>query len=556
MKERIIGEKYCLVRLLGEGGASEVYLARDLRLQKWWAVKKMKNREGGRVMLLREAELLSRLEHPALPRVVDWIEEGEEICLVMDFVEGRSLEQFLKESGPADGRAVCRWGMELCQVLGYLHSRKPPVLHHDLKPANLILQPDGSLKLIDLGAAARKAENIRWGTKGYSAPERLRGGCRTDERADIYSMGVTLYRLATGRLPENTLQKTEKREGRVENNRESEKAETAGKKGKRRGRIPGLSGRLSAVIWKCMDTVPERRFRSCCEVRQALERCRERKEAEAVCRRKLRKAGQAWGGWSERRGAGRVSYGRRLKAAALCLIGAGTVFLTGLLQENGKSPLPEREQAARAEEYLSVLEDIGEDRCFTAEEEQMLLTMWEQDGVLEWKQELYQELTFQIGRMYWRRYLCSEADGSGNQLAGRREAVPWFERASRAGAETELGKAAALYAFVGNFYRDLLLTVREEPEQGWYGAYWEKLCQEMKGPAASAKLPEEARLEFFRMCLRAAECWQDGFRQDGISDDELVQFRKEVLESAEKVKPEGGEGKELLQEIRKEAERD
>ena len=109
MKERIIGEKYCLVRLLGEGGASEVYLARDLRLQKWWAVKKMKNREGGRVMLLREAELLSRLEHPALPRVVDWIEEGEEICLVMDFVEGRSLEQFLKESGPADGRAVCRW---------------------------------------------------------------------------------------------------------------------------------------------------------------------------------------------------------------------------------------------------------------------------------------------------------------------------------------------------------------------------------------------------------------------------------------------------------------
>ncbi len=92
------GEKYCLVRLLGEGGASEVYLARDLRLQKWWAVKKMKNREGGRVMLLREAELLSRLEHPALPRVVDWIEEGEEICLVMDFVEGRSLEQFLDKA--------------------------------------------------------------------------------------------------------------------------------------------------------------------------------------------------------------------------------------------------------------------------------------------------------------------------------------------------------------------------------------------------------------------------------------------------------------------------
>ena len=162
----MIGGKYRLQKLLGKGGTAEVFLAWDVRLHKNWAVKKLKKEGTGQKLALGESELLGRLDHPALPRIVDRIEEGGCLYLVMDYVEGESMDQVLARKGPQNGMQVWQWARELAQVLDYLHTRHPAVIYRDLKPANIILQKNGRLKLIDLGIAAVCVKKpVPWATR-------------------------------------------------------------------------------------------------------------------------------------------------------------------------------------------------------------------------------------------------------------------------------------------------------------------------------------------------------------------------------------------------------
>lgn len=529
MTERIIGGRYRLIRLLGEGGSAEVYLAQDIRLGKYRAVKKMKKKDSGRRMMRQEAEVLSRLKHPALPEILDWVEEGLEFCLVLEYVEGRDLEQVLREDGPADGETVCRWGIELCGALEYLHSLSPAVLHQDLKPSNLMLTTDGTLKLIDLGAASLKFQEGCWGTRGYSAPERRKKADRVDERADIYSFGITLYRLASGRLPP----------GRTE----------------RKGRIAGLSGKLSGIIRKCMESDPERRFRSCRDIRRALERCRENRRAPGRMRFRRRGAGAAaslaCAGILLTAG-GRYLYAKQEEAYYMWLARA---------QRNG--PAEDQAEALRqavslcpdrTEAYALAAEMMGEDLHFSGEEERFLLELLEASGSGLRRQGGYQKLAFRIGELYW-YYYSGEKGQDGGPAAGK-YAVPWFWEAYGAGSGTELGKAAELYATAGTFYRDLPGYIRTGQETGRYREFWDSLVRLYGEIEKNGDLSETARLEFFAMCLRAADCWRDGLRNDGIGDAERRLFCREVAEAAERVAPESREGKKLLEEIRREAEND
>ena len=141
-----------------------VWLARDRRLGKLWAIKEIRPDATGpqdaanRQALVDEANLMKRLDHPAIPRVVDIIDEDGTIFVVMDYVEGRSLSAVMAErEAPFEQEQVIDWGLQLCDVLGYLHSIAPPagqpVLYRDLKPSNVILREDGSIRLIDFGIA-------------------------------------------------------------------------------------------------------------------------------------------------------------------------------------------------------------------------------------------------------------------------------------------------------------------------------------------------------------------------------------------------------------------
>ena len=199
-------DTYEIKSIIGKGGMSTVYLAEHKRLHTRWAVKEVAKTQGARFDFLAESNILKRLQHPMLPRIVDIFEDEQHIYIVEDFVEGITLEELLKRQGKVDEEQGLTWFKDLCGVLGYLHRQQPhPIIYRDMKPSNVMLQPDGSLKLIDFGIAREykqesSADTTYIGTKGYAAPEQF-GRAQTDARTDIYSLGVTMYHLLTGKSP-------------------------------------------------------------------------------------------------------------------------------------------------------------------------------------------------------------------------------------------------------------------------------------------------------------------------------------------------------------------
>ena len=198
-------DTYEIKSLIGKGGMSTVYLAEHKRLHTRWAVKEVRKQQGTRFDFLAESNILKRLQHPMLPRIVNIFEDTENIYIVEDYVEGITLDNLLKREKKVDEPLALQWFRDLCGVLRYLHTQQPSIIYRDMKPANVMLQPDGSLKLIDFGIAreykeASSGDTTYIGTKGYAAPEQF-GRAQTDARTDIYALGVTMYHLVTGKSP-------------------------------------------------------------------------------------------------------------------------------------------------------------------------------------------------------------------------------------------------------------------------------------------------------------------------------------------------------------------
>ena len=155
----VIDDKYEILKLIGRGGMSRVYLAMDKRLNKQWAVKEIEKRardKNNEVVIqsaIAEANMIKKLDHPALPRIVDIIDNGNVIYVIMDYIEGESLNKVLDAYGAQPQEAVIEWAKQLSEVLDYLHTRVPPVIYRDMKPANIMLKPDGTIRLIDFGIA-------------------------------------------------------------------------------------------------------------------------------------------------------------------------------------------------------------------------------------------------------------------------------------------------------------------------------------------------------------------------------------------------------------------
>lgn len=198
--------RYRIVRMLGQGGMSRVYLAENIKLGTLWAIKEISKNSDLKVDFLAEPNILKRLDHPALPRIFDIIDEKDNIYVIVDYIEGVSLDVKLKEEGKFAEAMVIEWAVQLCGVLDYLHSCRPnPIIYRDMKPSNIILSINGILKLIDFGIAREykalsDGDTVYIGTRGYAAPEQYGTG-QTSVAADIYSLGVTLYQFLTGKSP-------------------------------------------------------------------------------------------------------------------------------------------------------------------------------------------------------------------------------------------------------------------------------------------------------------------------------------------------------------------
>ena len=255
----IIDDRYEILKEIGRGGMSVIYLAMDNRLNKSLAVKDIRKRQESHSEILInslvvEANMLKRLDHGSLPRIYDIIEDEGDIYVVMDYIEGESLQEKLQRDRIAPAESVIDWAIQLCNVLDYLHTRKPnPIIYRDMKPDNVMLTPDNKIKLIDFGIAREyKVENAtdttNLGTKAYAAPEQV-SGVQTDARTDIYSLGVTLYHLVTGKsLNEPPF---EIRPIRTWD--------------------PSLPEGLEYIIEKCTQTEPEKRYQNCKELAYDLE---------------------------------------------------------------------------------------------------------------------------------------------------------------------------------------------------------------------------------------------------------------------------------------------
>ena len=255
----LVDGKYKILNEVGHGGMSIVYLAMNEKANKQWAIKEVrkdgvKDFEVVKQSLVAETDMLKKLNHPYLPDIVDVIEDDDRFLIVMDYIQGNSLSKAIEEYGALPQDDVIHWAKQLCDVLGYLHSQNPPIIYRDMKPANIMLKPDGNITLIDFGTAREfKEKNLAdttcLGTMGYAAPEQFGGMGQTDGRTDIYCLGATLYHLVTGKNPcEPPYEIKPIREWN-----------------------PMLSSGLEKIILKCTQADPNDRYQNCTELMYALE---------------------------------------------------------------------------------------------------------------------------------------------------------------------------------------------------------------------------------------------------------------------------------------------
>lgn len=250
---KTIANKYEVLKLLG-GGYFKTYLVKDKRFNKLWAMKVCNKKLDNNYkpiynVLLHEVDMVKKLDHPLIPRIVDIIEDDNYTFILKDYIEGESLDTILKRLGTIPENLVIDWGIELCDVLLYLHHLKPTLIHRDIKPQNIILQTNGSIKLVDFGIM-RKYEpyklndTVNLGTVGYAAPEQYGGMGQTDMRTDIYGLGATLHYLLTGDNPQSPNHKFKPI----------------------RDYNTKFSKKLEKIISKCLQIEPNKRYQNCNEL--------------------------------------------------------------------------------------------------------------------------------------------------------------------------------------------------------------------------------------------------------------------------------------------------
>lgn len=445
----VVDGKYKILSEIGHGGMSVVYLAINERANKTWAIKDVR-KDGTADFstvhqgLVAETEMLKKLNHPHLPSIIDVIDREDSFLIVMDYIEGKSLESLLKHGGAQDPNRVIEWAKQLCDVLGYLHSRTPPIIYRDMKPANVMLKPDGNVMLIDFGTAreykqASVEDTTCLGTRGYAAPEQFGGHGQTDARTDIYCLGATIYHLVTGQSPCEPPYEI-----------------------KPLGYwIPSLAGSgLEKLVAKCTRQNPAERYQSCAELMYALEHIHD--EDDAIRRRRS----LVW-----------CSF-----VASLCVAFLGAAGMVGFTLAGSSATKQSYDyyltqaksvagdldaaaeyyadaidlQPARAQGYEDLLTAIDDDMVFTSEESTALIrcvlntsggTRTNLDHLYESNRRAYDEFVYRLANDYYFFY-----EGSDN----RTKAAQWYERVqdSRNLSEQQTELARGLYT-IGNYYSSL-----------------------------------------------------------------------------------------------------
>ena len=534
----LIDGKYKILNEIGRGGMSTVYLAINEKANKPWAVKEVRkngisNRELVKQSLMVEINLLKKLKHKGLPSIVDIIDQQDNYLIVMDYIEGITLENIMQEEGVQPQEKVVDWAIQLCDVLQYLHTRKPAIIYRDMKPSNIMLRSDGSVVLIDFGTARefkeRHVEDTTClGTQGYAAPEQFGGMGQTDERTDIYSLGATMYRLVTGHNP----------------------SEPPYEMYPITHWNPRLSTGLEGIIAKCTSKDPKSRYQSVQEVRYALEHYRDL-DLDSIrrYRRNLRILLAAGGMTVMLFGASGVSY-----AAA-----------DHMQKDEYAYNLEAGRRSSNKQDSIAFYQKAIQTDCAGEEAYDQLLTLFTQDGVLDEQEEKvllqlaisvdkylerykmqnpdgYAGLCYQIGSSYWYYYEHEEKRQAG--------AVAWFESAKAGFAgnpeKEQEWKRASTFVEIGNFYQRIVPAQISGTDQGMYGEYWNNL-RRLKEWNDEAPDRDLVTLRLYREIVTKTLEYAGYLQEDGVPPQEMEDLLNEISQQTENMKT--GAGQVLMEEI-------
>ncbi|WP_026517606.1 serine/threonine protein kinase [Butyrivibrio sp. MC2021] len=509
----LVDGKYKVLSVIGQGGMSTVYLVMNEKANKPWAIKEVRkdavaNYQVVRQSLITETNLLKNLSHPYLPSIVDVIDDEGRFLIVMDYIEGNTLDKALATMGPQPQEYVIEWGIQLCDVFEYLHSRTPAIIYRDLKPGNIMLRPNGRICLVDFGTAreykANHAGDTSYlGTRGFAAPEQFGGMGQTDARTDVYCLGATMYNLLTGHTSNEP--PYEFYPIRYWN--------------------PNLSSGLEKIIAKCVQNNPADRYQSCAEVMYDLQHYKQldrdyKKTAKmSVAAVALLTAGAVL--------CGSLSYYFHQAATVTATESYEDMILDALGVEDDAEAIQKfagaiRLQPTNPEAFEEMLDNrILADDCFTAEEDESLrrLLITGCDGTTIEKafaanRAAYDDFSYKLGMAY---FYCYE-DVGNKQLS-----LKWLKIAmtSQYLDDSQRDRAARL-RIIAEYYN----SIGGDPKTGDPGlpfdVFWENLVEIADGNIAEIDNSITALMIYNEIALQVFQ-HNNRFVAAGVSYDDMEQ---------------------------------
>lgn len=498
----VIDGKYKILNQIGKGGMSVVYLAMNESVNKSWAIKEVRKDSQNSasinsIGIKAEINLLKNCRHPNMPEIIDVIENEDNYLIVMDYIEGVTLKKLLDEYGAQPQELVIKWGKQLCDVLGYLHSKN--IIYRDMKPANIMRKPDGNVELFDFGTVRefkgmKMEDTIALGTVGYAAPEQYEKTSESDARTDIYSLGATLYHLVTGNYPTIS--------GFTQGIRASNMM---------------LSEGLEQIIRKCTEHNADKRYQNCAELMYDLEHCN---ESDKKYRKKQ---------WRKMAAFSSMIF---LSLAGVVTGVTGNKLALAKTEEQYEEVLERAESVTTDEKhnllinaikikpgakeaYIELINKIYKgDKQFDRDEmneiEEIMLTYGKS---LRNNEMAYSDVCYNIGILYW--YYCDESMEEDNS---RFDAVcNYFSKVSKKDSNKDL---ADIFYNMADFRRNIQNSITESTDRGEYIEYWKNI-DKLISAIQNKGISENLMLNSCKMALNAIEGYTNEFKTDGVTKEQM-----------------------------------
>lgn len=518
----VLGGRYEILKVIHTSGMSNVYMVADKSLGKNWCLKEIIKSEAGKNKveyrsLIQEANIMKSLSHSGIPRIVTMEEDGDSVFIIMDYVDGLSIKNWIQRKGRIKEDVAVNWMKQICSVMIYLHNRKKPIFYRDMKPDNVMIQSDGNIKVVDFGISVVITEDNKLikealGTRGYAAPEQKKRGLPYDLRSDIYAMGKTLYYMLTGVNP-----------GLVEDNLKGIREIDS-----------SLSMGLDTIIKKCIEEDVEKRYQS---VEELLYDLQNYDKLDIIYRKKARRKIN-------------IVMGMFISSIFILFMSFIPLLLNRAEKEDKyQNLLLIASQSGRVEDYENAIEYRPEelspyldyinllkvDGVFSKEEEEKLLSFLNPILITIKENKLYGELSYEIGKLYWFYYDSTLDD---NMVLS----VRWFSDAVDKGYKKE---EANVYYQMGMFKKDIAMAIAESSDAGLYGDYWRNLLK-----AKEISSGEVVGLQLNTIIAETISSYSYRLRTDKVSKEEVLAEVKSLEDFLSESQPSVGKAEELYENLK------